>query len=379
MRRPRLPLPARAAPRALVVIAVVLVALNALAFAIDALVPNPSGPRSSSFATAPEGLAAWADLARREGRRVTALRRAPSDRTLPRSGTVVVLDPDVLLPAEARALRRFAERGGRVVAGGRLPGPWLPALLGNEADPIWLDEAPGAARALLPAPETRGVRDVLTAGEGAWRAAGPALPALAAGERPILLLARAGRGRIAVLADPSPLQNRYLGQADNAALALALTGPGPLHFAESVHGYGDRRGLAALPPRLKWALGLLALAGLAFVWARGRRLGPPEAPSRPLPAARMGYVSALATTLARGRARTEATEPVRAAARAALARRSGLPAAAPPERYLAAARAAGLDDRAAEALTREARDDADVLATGRALATLAAPREGGGR
>lgn len=366
-------LPADPGQRAVTIVVAVLVAVNLVALAVDALVPSPSGPRSSSFATSPEGVAAWADLARRSGHEVRALRRPPSPATLPRSGTVVVLDPETLVPLQARALRRFAERGGRVVAGGRDPkGGWVPALLGGEADPVWVDEAPTRARALLPAPETRGVAVVATAGEGAWRAAGPILPALAAGEHAVLVLATAGRGRIALLADPSPLQNRLLGRADNAALALALSGPprAPVVFVESVHGYDEARGLAGLPARFRWALALLTAAGMLFIVARGRRLGPAELPRRTLAPPRRDYVDALATTLARGRDRAAATEPVRGAARARLVRRAGLPADATDERIVAAARAAGLDDAAAQALVRPSREDVDVLAAGRALATL---------
>jgi len=359
-----LPLPENPGLRVLLAIGLAVLAVNGLALVADAVFPSPSGPRSSSYATAPQGVAAWADLLRREGRQVRALRRAPTDGTLPRSGTVVVLDPEALLPKEAQALRRFAQRGGRVVAGGREPGGWVPVLLGGTADPIWLDEAPRRARPLLPAPETAGVGTVVTAGQGAWRAAGETLPALAAGDRPVLLLARAGRGRIALLADPSPLHNERLGRADNAALALALAGGSgeTVYFAESVHGYGEQRGLAALPARLRWALALLGLAGVAFVVARGRRLGPPELPRRELAPARLEYVEALATTLARGGAseRDAAVEPVRVAARARLERGEPL----------------GADGR--EALERPARTDADVLAVGRALATLER-REGASR
>ena len=134
----------------------------------------------------------------------------------------------------------------------------------------------------------------------------------------------AGRGRIALLADSSPLQNRLLGEADNAALALALSGRGPLTFVESVHGYGPARGLAALPARFGWALIGLALAALVFMVARGRRLGPPEPERRDLPPPRRAYVDALAATMARGKEREEAVAPVRAEARRRLARRAGL-------------------------------------------------------
>ena len=57
-------------------------------------------------------------------------------------------------------------------------------------------------------------------------------------------------------------------------------------FAEGVHGYGESRGIAAIPSRWKWALFALAAAALAFVWSRARRFGPPDRASRALPPAR---------------------------------------------------------------------------------------------
>jgi hypothetical protein len=180
---------------------------------------------------------------------------------------------------------------------------------------------------------------------------------------------------MALLADTSPLQNRLLGDADNAALALALSGRGPLTFVESVHGYGPARGLAALPARFGWALIGLALAALVFMAARCRRLGPPEPERRDLPPPRRAYVDALAATMARGKAREEAVAPVRAEARRRLARRAGLGPQADADAWRAAALAAGLEETEARALSGRAEDDETVLATGRALAALAGPAE----
>jgi hypothetical protein len=191
----------------------------------------------------------------------------------------------------------------------------------------------------------------------------------------LLLVLTAGRGRIALLADTSPLQNRLLGEADNAALALALSGRGPLTFVESVHGYGPARGLAALPARFGWALIGLALAALVLMVARGRRLGPPEPERRDLPPPRRAYVDALAATMARGKDHEEAVAPVRAEARRRLARRAGLGSRADAEAWQAAALAAGLEEDEARALAGRADDDAAVVATGRALAALAGPRD----
>jgi hypothetical protein len=348
----------------------VVVGFNLVALLVDALVPSPEGPRSSSFATAPQGVAAWADLERESGAEVRALRSRPSDDSLPSEGTVVMLDPDDFSPGQARALRRFAERGGRVVAGGADPGAWLPALTGERAAPEWTGGGSDTARVLVPAPETGAARHVTAAGEGRWSDPKGALPLVQGGDGPIVLVRTAGKGRIALIADASPLQNRRLDEADNAALALALGGSGPITFVESVHGYGTGTGLAALPGRFRWALILLTLSAFLLIAARWPRMGPPEPPERPLFPPRRAYVDALAATLARSRDRTSAVQSVRSAARERLARRAALPRDADAEAWADAARAAGLTDEEARAIQEDTDDDG--IAAGRALARLSA-------
>lgn len=366
----RLPLPQSRAARAGLAVLALVAAINVVAAMIDALSPSPSGPASSSFATRSEGLAAWAELARRDGIEVRALRASPSKASLSGGGTVAVMDAGELTGDEARALRAFAERGGRVVAGGQ-PGRWTRTLLAAKDPPAWEGDGPKTAKALAAAPESAGVKRVRTSGDGRWPRAGRAQRVLAGDAGTLLLVAPAGRGRIALLADTSPLQNRLLGEADNAAFALALSGRGPLRFVESVHGYGPARGLAALPARFGWALIGLALAALAFMVARGRRLGPPEPERRDLPPPRRAYVDALAATMARGKAREEAVAPVRAEARRRLARRAGLGPDADAAAWHAAALAAGLEEDEARTLAGRVEDDEAVVATGRALAALA--------
>jgi hypothetical protein len=351
--------------RAALAIVAIVAGLIVITQVVDALVPSPGGPRSSSFATAPDGFAAWADLARRSGREVRAVRERPSDDTLPADGTVVMLDPDGFSRGQARALRRFAEGGGRLVAGGSDPGDWLEELAGGIE---WERGGEQAARVLVPAPETGSASALRTRGEGHWGRAGAALPVAAGDDGPIVLVRTAGRGRIALVADPSPLQNRLLDDADNAALALALAGPGPLTFVESVHGYGTATGLAALPARFRWGLILLGLCGLLLIAARWPRMGPPEPPERPLFPPRRAYVDALAATLARSRDRASAVESVRSAARERLVRRAALPRDADAGAWAAAARAAGLADDETRALLDDAGDDG--IAAGRALARL---------
>ena len=356
-------------------IVVVVVAVNVLTVVIDAAIPSPEGPRSSSFATAPEGAAAWAELVRRSGREVRVLRDRVSDATLPEEGTVVMLDPDRFTRAQARALRRFAERGGRVVAGGSEPGDWLTELAGRGA-PRWAEGGDESARVLVPAPETGSAASVRTAEDGHWEDVGSALPLVAGGDGPVVVAQQVGEGRVVLVADASPLQNRLLDDADNAALAVALASPGPVTFVESVHGYGTATGLAALPARFRWALVLVALSGLLLIAARWPRMGPPEPPEEPLFPPRRAYVDALASTLARSRDRGSAIDAVRSAARERLARRAALARDADDEAWATAARAAGLGHDEARALVDGAGDD-DGIAAGRALAQLSGGERGG--
>lgn len=263
-----------------------IVAVNLAIAVVDWVLPSPSGRRSSSLATAPAGFAAWAELARRDGAEVVALRDDLARARLPPGATVIALDVPALSRADARVLRAHARDGGRVVAGGLRPGGWL-EVLGPGLR--WQPSGPRAAR-------VDGF-DLRLEGSGSWT-----------GGR--LLVERGG---VRLLADASPLHNARLAEAGNAAFALELAGDGPLVFAEAPHGYRDSSGLAALPVSAKWALGTLLAAALLWMLAHGRRLGPPEAPHRVLEPPRAAYVDAVGAALARTRDPAGAMEPVRAA------------------------------------------------------------------
>jgi hypothetical protein len=356
--------------RRIVLLAVAaLVALNLIGALINAASGGtPGGPRSSSYATGGDGLAAYHDLLRDSGHPVEQLRKRPATGNLDAATTVVVLDPSDVQASEARALERFVEGGGRLIAGGAGRNSWLAEIVSPM--PVRTSTSPTTAHALAPVPEVAGVNEVRTAGEGAWSHSRGTLPVLGSPD-PVLSVASVGRGRVALLADASPLQNRLLAQADNAALGIALAGPPGRRvvFAETVHGYGEARGLAALPERWKWTLVGLLLAALAWVASRIRRLGPAEDERRPLPPPRRAYVDAVAAALARTRSPAASADRVSAAARRRVARRAGLGSDASDDSIAAAAATLGLSDEEAAALTRPARDeDEDLLLAGRALA-----------
>jgi hypothetical protein len=326
---------------------------------------TPGGPDSSSYATGRTGAGAYAELLGRRGHGVDRLRNTPQAARLDPAHTVVLLDPPSVAQSDVVALRRFVVAGGRLVAS-RGGTPWLGRLL---AHPPAGDTA-GVRTAA--AHDLAGVRGVQTAAENAWTNPGRTRPLVEGRGRILLVTAAVGRGRVFLLADPSPLQNRLLGQRDNAALGLALAGPRgrAVDFLETYHGYGRSSGLAALPFAWKLLLGGVGLAALVYLIARGRRFGPPESPERDLPPSRFEYVEALAAVVARTKRRDEAVGPVRKHARAELLRRAALPPDADDDAVRAAGRRLGLPDEDADALVRAARTDEDVVAVGRALARI---------
>jgi hypothetical protein len=262
---------------------------------------EPGGPASSSYATGEKGVAAWATLLSRTGRPVSQLRESLSTATLPAGETIVLLEPDALLRSEGTRLMAFVRAGGRLVYGSSEPRRTLPALLfrsparrAGETSRYFGQRREGG--------EAAGIGEVRTAGEGAWTSfAGYVAPIRAPDGAALLLRRHVGKGTLELLADVSPLQNRRLGTADNAQLALNVSGPpgSPVAFVESVHGYGVGRGLAALPLGWRLAFVCLGIAGLLWIAARARRLGPAEPSLELLPPARSAYADAVALLLRR--------------------------------------------------------------------------------
>lgn len=340
--------------------------LNVISFIVSTARPEPSGKDGSAYATQPRGAAAYAELLRREGHRVNYLREPLEEARLDPDGTVVVLDAD-LESAERAALARFVSRGGRLVSAGENAGRGIVPRA-----PRWSQEGPRFARPIVPVPETSAVSRVQSSGAGGFSGLGGALPAL--GEEPALLaVAQSARGRALLLADSSPLQNRLLGRADNAALGLALAGAPDrtVTFVESVHGFGRATGLAALPSRWKFGLAIAVLAALVALLARARRFGPAEAAGDEPTPARREHVEALALGLRRAREPDVALAPVRAVARAQVIRTAALAPDASDDVVREAALRQGFEEDEIAALTGGDRDSAptgDVLSIGRALA-----------
>jgi len=300
--------------RVVIILVAILVGLNVASRAVKLAYPGQSGPPASSYATTEEGLAAFAELLRRDGHAVARLRERPRELALDPAGTTLVLaDAGIVEEADAQALRSFVERGGRLLAAGSAFS-WLHLLV--EPAPVWARGEPSQRlRTLAPRPELAGIHQIVGAA-ASWEEAGATLPLLGGEEGSLLNVARIGAGEAFFLADTGPLRNEKLALGDNAALALALAGAPKrrVAFLERYHGYGAESGLQAIPNGWLVTLGGMLAAALAFMLARGRRLGPAEAATRELAPPRRLYAEALGVLLARTRRPAAAVAPLRARA-----------------------------------------------------------------
>ena len=287
-----------------------VIAINLVSRAVEIVFPEPSGPPSSSYATSEDGFAAYAELLRREGHEVDRLRERPHELDVDRAATVVIADAGVVEARDAEALRSFVVGGGRLVAAGAAFG-WLGRIV--EPAPEWTPRGVDRPRVLAPRAELRGISRIGGGAGGSWADAGASLPLLGDEDGSLLTVARVGGGEAFLLADSGPLRNEALARGDNAALGLALAGPPrrPVAFLESYHGFGEKRGFAAIPTGWLVTLGGMLAAALAFMLARGRRLGPAEPVARELPPPRRLFVESIGTLLARTRRPAEAVAPLR--------------------------------------------------------------------
>ncbi len=350
---------------------VALVSLGVLLAQISGT--GSSGKRSTQDSAAdagPTGLLALAVLLDSEGHEVERVNEPPSDDGLDADKSTFLLAPGDLTAADATALNDLAADGGRVIVAGDPGDEGLERLLGSDAE---IDGVGGPARAfpLALAPETAGVAAIEQDDETTFTAAGGALPLLGADGVVSAVAADVGEGRVVVIADDSIFQNSRLGLADNALLALNLAGAEGrgVQLVESVLT-PPGSGLSALPSAWGWAaLGLL-VAALALAWASGRRLGPVEHVSRPLPPPRKAYVDAIAGALIRARDPDGAVAPLREVARDRLARRAGLPMDASDAEIRAAAEGAGLDEAEIEVVLGGRSGEGAMLAGAGAVAKL---------
>ena len=404
--------------RAVMVIAAGAIAVEfALSFA-GAVYGTPSravlGP-SSSLDTSSSGTAALAQLLSGRHHPVRQLEVPISSASLPVPGTLFVLDPQGELTGELATIDRYLTAGGGVVLAGRPAAATLRALLGPGALPIWQAARPGPSHPVAASPENYAARTVVSTSAGSWRtsATSPATTSPAARTRPaastspaagsgagtsaeagtsseaaglrtliagpggaLALLADVGRGHLVLLASSSPLENGCLARADNAAFALDLAGPAgtPVTFDEYDHlNTSAGSGIAGLPGHWQVALLLALVAVVVWILSAARRFGPPVRAERDLVPPRVAHVDAVAALLASGGppARVAAgAAPLRKAAREQLCHALRARGDATDAELATRANATALPPELVAAIVAEPRSEKDLLALGRAYATL---------
>ncbi len=142
-----------------------IIVLNLLAQGLDRAVGGnePGGVSNSSYATAPDGVAAYASLLSRYGHRVTQQRGDVSFSQLASVDTVILIEPDVVTFDDAQALLEFVSNGGRLVVADAAPS-YLHEF--RDRPPQW------DGRRVTPwagiDPSLGNVRSIAAAGGGEW-------------------------------------------------------------------------------------------------------------------------------------------------------------------------------------------------------------------
>ena len=358
--------------RAAMIFIALVVLLNVVALALGG---NQPGPPSSSYSTDPEGVAAFAELLDRSGYRLERLRAPLGEAPLDPASTLVLLDAAPPSIEAEEDLERFVEDGGRLILGGA-GSRWVRRML--DPPPQSVDLGLPSSRPIFPVAETSGVAEVTAGGTRSFSDTGTGVAILGDDKLASVVVATLGEGRVILLADASIVHNERLDRADNARFAVNLVGDPDraVVFIDSVHGYTST-GLGAVPISWRWTLGGLVAAALVFMWARGRRLGPPEEPDRELAPARLLYVQAVAGTLRRTRNPAGAMQPLQARLRSRLGAQLGLNESPSEEDLRAAASKRGLAADETSALFDAASTEREVLALGRAAQKLAGSARGG--
>ncbi|MGA3217079.1 MAG: DUF4350 domain-containing protein [Acidimicrobiales bacterium] len=362
----------------LVIAASAVVVEFALSFA-GAVYGTPSrailGP-ASSLDTSESGTAALAQLLSARGHPVRQVEVPVGSASLRVPGTLFVLDPQGRLTTELATMRSFLLAGGRLVLAGRPAAGVLSGLLGPGPVPIWQQATAGLSHAGAPAPENYGASSVISNTAGSWHTGAPRARTLL-GRRggALALLAEVGHGRLVLLASSSPLDNGLLGRDDNAAFALDLAGPagGPVAFDEYDHlKTSSGTGIAGLPGH--WQAGLLLALVAIVVWilSASRRFGPPARADRELVPPRIAHVDAVATLLASGPPERLAAgaAPLREAGREQLCRVLKTRPDASDAELVARAASTALPADLVTAIISEPGSEKDLLALGRAYATI---------
>ncbi|MBV8198798.1 MAG: DUF4350 domain-containing protein [Candidatus Eremiobacteraeota bacterium] len=289
----------------IVIAGVAIIALIALAGAGE---QEKTPSVFSTYDTGPNGYRALYEVLRSAGITATRFER-PLDLLAPSVHTLIITgyedDPSAkgLDEHDAAWLRRFVEKGGRLVAidtefAGR-----------DDVTPdagTTLHNGGGDAIALARNAYTVGVRRVSGNIEWSFPFKEPrGVPLLANRQGMVATSYRVGRGEVVAITAPALFSNAHLRDADNLRFAYnVIAGSGAAAFDEYAHGYTETPSLWGVLPRAVRAAVWIAVA-IALVAVIGANVpfAPPYLSAREDERDSSDYITAVAELLRRSRKR----------------------------------------------------------------------------
>jgi hypothetical protein len=237
------------------------------------------------------------------------------------TGTMLVLaEPRPGEEEEVESIRRFVEKGGRVVGTGVTVSVFFPKLRIKPGMPHfqWKSYKP-----IEPSDLTRGIDEIEMAPQLYFDSSTCETPFADGDETPVGRSAF-GSGEVIWWASSDPFTNSGIREKDNVQLLLnsvGIQGRGPVYWDEYFHQKGKTVVDSILDSPLRWGFVQVALIGIAMIFTYSRRFGPERASIAESRAAPMEYVETLAALYNRARAAHIPVEVVYERFRAGLQRR----------------------------------------------------------
>ena len=271
--------------RSILIGAAVLVVI--LAIATSLLTPSRRGGRTgfpSSYSTTWDGAKAAYSLLHDLGYDIRRWAQSPTELAGDPAQQVLILANPLQPPTseEVTALRRFLERGGRVVATGAVVSEFLPGgQFFVETDGI---EGESNFPALLPSPLTSGAAEISMAAPINWHPATVDQVAIYGTDDTAAVLSYSvGKGMVVWWGSPSPLTNGGIKESGNLALLLNSIGGSEgrqILWDEYYHGArGDFFSYIGQTP-LPWVLVQLGLVSVFVLLTYSRRYGTIRMPRK---------------------------------------------------------------------------------------------------
>jgi hypothetical protein len=215
-------------------------------------------------------------LLKETGYRVERWEKPPTSLPADKHQVLILTEPNKFPDdKERKALERFVQGGGRIIATGPLAALFLPQSF-SEFDPVE-DLAWHEFDALAPSPITRAARKVALQPQAHWSRQSSALALYGDSAKAVVVQYPYGDGEILWWASATPLSNAGVREDGNLEFFLACLGEKEstqILWDEYFHGYGETGGRSKEHPLLKALFAQFVVFALAVLFTFSRRSGP---------------------------------------------------------------------------------------------------------